>query len=71
MGVTMPRRPFIDSIAALSGVFPEDIKLNHRSFHLDKTESDVLKLRLRAIIDETCKHPGKHPPAEIDLPRSQ
>lgn len=65
MGVTLPRQPFVEAIAALSGLYVEDINLNDRKFNLSIPDSFMLKTRLKAIIDKTCNHPEKCSQAQI------
>lgn len=65
MGVTLPRQPYIETIAALTGVYLEDIKLHDRKFRLSEADSDTFKARLRALIDETCNTPERH--RQIDI----
>lgn len=65
MGATLPRQSFVKATAALAGVYMEDIKLDGRKFQLSKSDSIAFRSHLRAIIDETCDHPGKRSPSDI------
>lgn len=65
MGVTLPRQLFVEAIAALTGVYQEDIKLSNRHFHLNKTDIFTFKSKLKGIMGETCNNPHKYCHTEI------
>lgn len=65
LGVTMPRSPFIETIAALRGVGTEDIMLNDRELHLSDAAGVEVRARLTAIINEACSGRGKSLQSEI------
>ncbi len=65
LGVTMPREPFVETIAALRGADPGDILLNERELHLCEASGIEVRARLTAIINETCRGCGKRSQKEI------
>lgn len=65
LGVTMPREPFIETIAALRGVDTEDIMLNDRELRLSEAAGVEVRARLTAIINEACRERVKRSQREI------
>ena len=65
LGVTMPREPFIETIAALRGVDTEDIMLNDRELRLSEAAGVEVRARLTAIINEACSERVKRSQREI------
>lgn len=55
MGVTFPREPFLQAIAALRGVCVDDISLKERELRLSDASVHWLRTRLTAIIDRACR----------------
>lgn len=52
LGVAIPRRPFIDAVAALSGVDVEDVLLKDRELHFHPSEGALVRARLGSITSE-------------------
>lgn len=54
IGVTMPREPFVETIAALRGIDIEDLALNDFRLRLGDMAGARVRARLTAILNETC-----------------
>ena len=65
LGVTMPRAPFVETIAALRGVDPGDVLLNDRELCLPEAAGAEVRARLTAVINEACSEGGKRSVREI------
>ena len=65
LGVTMPRAPFVETIAALRGVDPGDVLRNDRELCLSEAAGAEVRARLTAIITEVCSESGKRSVREI------
>ena len=65
LGVTMPREPFVETIAALRGVDTGDIMLKHRELCLSEAAGVEVRARLTAIINEACSERRTHSQREI------
>jgi AraC-like DNA-binding protein len=65
LGVTIPRQPFVETIAALRGVDTGDIMLNDRELHLSEAAGAEVRARLTAIINEACSERDKRSQREI------
>lgn len=65
LGVTMPRGPVIETIAALRGVDPGDILLNDRELRLCEAAGAEVRARLSSIIDEASSSCSKRSHWEI------
>lgn len=65
IGVTMPRTPFIETVAALRGVHAEDISLNDRELRLSMQAGVQVRNKLSAIIKEVCGDGQKPSQEEI------
>lgn len=66
LGATMPRKPFIETVAALRGVDTGDIMLNERELHLSEAAGVEVRARLTAIINEACSEHVKRSLREIN-----
>jgi AraC-like DNA-binding protein len=65
LGVTMPRAPFVETIAALRGVDPGDVLLNDRELCPSEAAGAEVRARLTALINEACSEGGKRTAREI------
>lgn len=65
LGVTIPRQPFVETIAALRGVDTRDITLNDRELHLSKAAGAEVRARFTAIINEACSERVQRSQREI------
>ncbi|GAB3104291.1 hypothetical protein GCM10027217_27550 [Pseudomaricurvus hydrocarbonicus] len=59
-GITIPRRPFVETIAALRGVSVEAIKLHDRELRLTETDGFKVRVQLTSILHEACSDHGNH-----------
>ncbi|RLQ20665.1 helix-turn-helix domain-containing protein [Seongchinamella sediminis] len=57
LGVTMPRAPFVDTLAALRGVDVDDIRLLDREMYLGEAAVGAVASRLTAITQSVCNAP--------------
>lgn len=65
LGVTMPRKPFVETIAALQGINIEDIRLRDRELRLSEMAGAKIRARLIAILNEICSEGEKRSHREI------
>lgn len=66
IGVTMPRAPFIETVAALRGVYFEDICLHDRELRLSEIAGFQVRAKLTAIIKEACSKDIRRSQDEIN-----
>jgi len=65
LGVLLPRDRFVETVAALRGVGPEDVKLDDREIHLPPAVGAALRHRLAGLVHEACAANGDRPPQDI------
>lgn len=61
-GLTLPKEPFIKTIAALQGVGVEDINLHDRELRLTENHGHQVRAQLISILNEACSENGNHSP---------
>jgi len=66
IGVTMPRAPFVETVAALRGVYFEDICLHDRELRLSEIAGFQVRAKLTAIIKEACSKDIRRSQDEIN-----
>jgi AraC-like DNA-binding protein len=65
LGVTFPRKPFIEAVAALSGAEPGNVLLKARELRLSEVAGAEVRTRLTAILNEACDETRKRSQREI------